>query len=371
MAAGLPLSTLLSQVLVAFTIEFDNEFERRMRHRTTVSGSAAGSGHAPWLTSLAMWLNLMQYVRDEGVTVGELQRLARIAKLSLAGMERWGYIVVAPDPAASRPKPPLRDWVVRPTSAGREARAVWLPLFDMIEDRWQVRFGRDDIGKLRESLRVLVGRLEVELPAYLPVLGYGLVTEAPKPKARIPAMRNDGAAESPRLPTLLSRLLLAFTLEFERESEVSLAISANVMRLIDEEGIRVRDLPRLSGVSKEAIAMALGFLAKRRFVAVEPDPSASRTKVARLTAKGQSAQEAYRNLLGVIELRWRTRFGEDAIRNLREPLDELVGEPTARTSPLFRGLDPYPEGWRASVRKPETLPHHPMVLHRGGYPDGS
>jgi len=27
-SAGLPLSILLSQVLVAFTIEFDNEFER-------------------------------------------------------------------------------------------------------------------------------------------------------------------------------------------------------------------------------------------------------------------------------------------------------------------------------------------------------
>ena len=35
------------------------------------------------------------------------------------------------------------------------------------------------------------------------------------------------------------------------------------------------------------------------------------------------------------------------------------------------GLQPYPDGWRAKVRAPETLPHHPMVLHRGGFPDGS
>jgi hypothetical protein len=33
--------------------------------------------------------------------------------------------------------------------------------------------------------------------------------------------------------------------------------------------------------------------------------------------------------------------------------------------------DPYPENWRDSVRPPITLPHYPMVLHRGGYPDGS
>jgi len=62
---------------------------------------------------------------------------------------------------------------------------------------------------------------------------------------------------------------------------------------------------------------------------------------------------------------------QDAIRTLRESLERLVGEPAARQSPLFRGLEPYPDGWRASVRKPDTLPHYPMVLHRGGFPDGS
>jgi hypothetical protein len=34
-------------------------------------------------------------------------------------------------------------------------------------------------------------------------------------------------------------------------------------------------------------------------------------------------------------------------------------------------VEPYPEGWRASVPRPEVLPDFPMVLHRGGFPDGS
>ena len=41
---------------------------------------------------MVMWSNFMQFVGEEGVTVGELQRLARVPKLSLAGMERWGYV---------------------------------------------------------------------------------------------------------------------------------------------------------------------------------------------------------------------------------------------------------------------------------------
>src|ERR1700680_4170484 len=76
-AAGLPLSTLLSQVLVAFTIEFDNESERQMQHRTTNHGSTAGSLHAPWLVSLTMWSNCMRFIGREGMRVGELEDLAR------------------------------------------------------------------------------------------------------------------------------------------------------------------------------------------------------------------------------------------------------------------------------------------------------
>jgi len=166
---------------------------------------------------------------------------------------------------------------------------------------------------------------------------------------------------------LLSRLLLAFAIEFERESDFSLAISANIVRVLDETGVRVRDLPLLTGVSKEAIGMAMGVLRKKRVAVVEAERSGSRTKVARLTPKGREAQDAYRQLLGIIEERWQARFGEETISTLREALGRLVGEPTAQLSPLFRGLEPYPDGRRTSARKPNTLPHYPMV--RGLYND--
>src|SRR5271169_2793720 len=52
-AADLPLSALLSQVLVAFTIEFDNESERQMQHRTTNQHVEGGARVGPWLVSMA------------------------------------------------------------------------------------------------------------------------------------------------------------------------------------------------------------------------------------------------------------------------------------------------------------------------------
>jgi len=384
-ASELPLPTLLSQVLVAFTIELDNEFEHRTPHWTT-NHTPAGLRQGLWLGSMVMWFNCMRWVGEQGVRVSELADLAR-TPTNLNGMERWGYVTVSPGPGDTRPKPPRSGWLIRATSKGRQAQEVWKPLFATIEERWRSRFGTDHIAQLRGSLSGLIARIDLALPDCLPILGYGLFSRGPDrdPKragkgvreSHAPAAREDDPLH---LPSLLSRVLLAFAIEFERGWALSLAISANVVRVLDEKGVQVRDLPLLTGVSKEAISVAMGFLEKRRFVAIEPESPGSRVrgsrvKVARLTAQGLLAREAYCQRLVKIEEDWQSRFGKDTIRTLRKLLENLVGEPglvsEPKQSPLHRGLEPYPDGWRAGVSRPNTLPHYPMVLHRGGFPDGS
>lgn len=368
-ARHLPLSALLSQALVAFTIECDNEFEHRMPHRASNYG-VAKLGAGPWLTSSIMWWNCMRFVGPEGVRVGELENLARTGT-NLRGMQRWGYIMVGPDPAAGG-KPSRAKWLIRVTSRGRAARDAWPPIFETIEKRWQKRFGNAEVLRLREALCALLDRIALDLPDCLPILGYGLVT-----KGRVlvsPAKeRNSGAVAQLALPALLSRALIAFALDFEEQSEISLAISANLLRVLDEDGVRVRDLPVLSGVSKESLSMAMGILKKARIAvigdAAPPAKTPTKTKVARLTAKGIESRDAYRRRLAAIEKRWQAQFGAETIGELCAALESFTGDGAA--SPLFRGLEPYADCWRAKVRKPEVLPHYPMVLHRGGYPDGS
>jgi DNA-binding MarR family transcriptional regulator len=366
MDRALPLPALLSQALVAFIIEFDNEFEHQMPHRTT-NHSKTGSRDGPWLVSMAMWSNCMRFVPDEGVPVGKLEELAR-TPTNLNGMERWGYIVVAPDPADGQAKSPRSQWLIRATPQGRMAQQVWQPLFEVIENRWRARFGKDEIQRLRDSLWALAGQFDARLPDCLPILGYGLFSRAPE------HLKNAGqeheSAASLSLPALLSRVLLAFAIEFERESAVSLAISANVLRLVGTEGIRVRDLPRLAAVSKEAIATSLAFLQKHGYAVVQPESTGNRVKVLHLTPKGHRAQDNYQRLVPAIQQRWETSFGKDAVRGLRKSLEDLISEAAAQ-SHLFDGLDPYPDGWRASIPRPDGLPQYPMILHRGGFPDGS
>ena len=369
----MPLSALLSQVLVAFTIEFDNEFEYQVPHRTTNHGSATGS--VPWLVSRVMWSNFMQFVNEEGTTIRDLRSLLRMSdknmRIWLTRMEVWwGYIVIKPQSAGASSKRIHPDAVVLPTAGGRRAQQVWRTLDDLIEKRWRERFGEDTIDDLRQSLSTIVSQLDVELLDSLPVLGYGLFSHGPEKPLRAQAAEFLLINATLSLPSLLSRVLLWFAIEFEQAAEVSLAISANILRLLSEEGIPLRDLPRMAAVSKEAVAMAMTFLTRRGYVLVASKPGGSRGKILLLTPKGRNAQEAYSKLVGTIEQQWQTHFGDGTVRLLRDSLTRLVGEPTAQRSPLFRGLETFSNGWRASVPIPEGLPHYPMVLHRGGFPDG-
>src|SRR5262249_44320403 len=146
------------------------------------------------------------------------------------------------------------DWLVRPTAGGQQAQAVWRPLFGVIEQRWRERFGADRIAAGQETLAAGERPFAWGVPDCLPILGYGLISRG------TPRERPAPAAESwLPLVVLLARVLLAFTLDFEQESEVALAIGANVLRLVGVDGVRVADLLRLAAVSKESLAMAQNF----------------------------------------------------------------------------------------------------------------
>jgi DNA-binding MarR family transcriptional regulator len=368
---GLPLSAQLSHVFVSFTIECDNEFERQMPVRMTNHGSNDRAGSAPWHASMVMWTNFLRFIPDQGITVNGLLQQAWAAKTALAGMERWGYVTIGPDLADRWPRPPRADHVVHLTVAGSQAREVWGPLTGVIQERWRTRFGKDAMASLEDALCTVASGIEPDLPDCLPIIVYGLFNRIPGAQQRSANPQEAGPASRRSLPALVSRVLLSFALEHEYDSDLPLAIGANILRVLDENAIRVRDLPGLSGVSKEAIALALGVLGKKGAILIEPALAGSRTRVIRLTPAGRQAKEVYLQRLSLIESRWRERFGEAAIDALRRALERLVGEPDQQPSPLMECLIAYPGGWRASVPRPATLPHFPMVLHRGGYPDGS
>jgi DNA-binding MarR family transcriptional regulator len=362
----------LSQALVAHTIELDNEAEHRLPHRTTRhEGADAGRG-GPWLVSFALWANVLQYLDADDVTVAALRRRARTNRLLLNGLHRWGYITLTPPPGQPLRRPPQDDATVRARRAGLRAREVWSPLPAIIDDRWQRRLGAPAFDRLDRALRAVFDALSIDPPAYLPVIHptQGGKVDEPRPRD-VTAGAHASLPASGSLSPLLSGVLLAFTVDFEADARISLPISANTLRVLDDSGMRLGEVQRLTGVSPEGNAMCAGWLERHGCAVAAPDTTARRGKVIRLTPKGEKAQQKYRRLLGATEDSWRTRFGASALDNLRAALEDVVGDGTFEASPLALGLVPHPDNWRARVRRPEVLPHHPMVLHRGGYPDGS
>ena len=137
-------------------------------------------------------------------------------------------------------------------------------------------------------------------------------------------------------------------------------------------GTGTRSVGSRSGVERGYHA-AHGFLQRNGYVDVQPDP-ASGSKLVRLTEQGLAAQAQHARLARAVERRWKGRLGGDFDR-----LDKAL----ITGWQLALGLQPYPDGWRAA-RNPyrarteavladpaSALPRYPMVLHRGGYPDGS
>jgi DNA-binding MarR family transcriptional regulator len=389
------LSEQLSVLLVAYTIEYDNEFEQHMPNRTATFGPGGpASAVAPsgvevkrtWLTSKVMWANFMRYVPPDGVPL----RLVRDLPAKLGGLQRWGFISIRePDGAralvggaSAEPGP---DALVKATRAGRWAQGIWRRLDEAIDRRWEERFGADLIGELRAALTAIGRPVAAGMPLYLPVVGYGDGMRSRYPdlaERGLPAV--DLAARD--LSGLLSPVLLAFTTEYESIAKLPLPINANVLRVIADDGARVSDIPLLAGVSREGVTSALGFLERQGYVKVGADPAGRRGKFVQPTERGRRSRDGRAALAARVEAGWQDRFGAQAVGRLRDALGAATASQCAGDSgaapTLALGLKPYPDGWRsrppylaqtkAVLADPAgALPRHPMVLHRGGYPDGS
>jgi hypothetical protein len=340
-----PLTALLSWAWVAYVIEVDNAVE------------AAGSEHVGRLLniSLPMWANGLRLISEQGITLGQLHHDAR-AQCNVGGLERWGWIAVGEQTGTRRSGYGTRrglqaDTVVRPTRAGSYARRLFPQMAETVEQRWRQRFGATVVDELRAGLAGRTSAVPWSPPEVHPSDGFFTHVVAEDDEL-------DGDA---RLVVLLGQGLTAFTIAEECGAAVSLPLAANFLRVLDEEPQAMKDLPVRTGLSKEAAAMALGYLQRRRLIITDPG------RIVRLGPKGHDALHAYY---------------DGTFRTEDEALRAVLSRLLEQTEALIAGLNPPEGGWRA--RRPYvtqthrlltnptgTLPWHPMVLHRGGWPDGS
>jgi hypothetical protein len=338
-----PFNTLLSWAWVAYTIEVDNTFEL----------ASAARGGRRFRISLSMWCNGLRLIDEGGITVDELRKGCR-ASCNIAGLERWGWISVG-DPGGTRRagygthRGVKGSTVVRPTRGGLLASRLWPSAVNQVEEQWEARFGAEVISALREALAGAATPMPWSPPEVHPSDGFRThVAEA-------------GPTEEERpLVALLGQLLTAITAGYEHQAKVSLPLAANVLRSIGPEAVLIRDLPARTGLSKEAIAMASGFLQRREL-------ASSAGRAIRLTSNGLAALDGYRQRAALADK-----------PRARSALEAVLGQQSALSRGLvpgqgcWRGEKPYLAQTQRLLANPiAALPWQPMVLHRGGWPDGS
>jgi hypothetical protein len=347
---GLQLSTLLSQALVAFTIEADHAFEQEMPHCTTESRQRGEPIAGPWLISMPFWANCLKHVAPDGMTVGELFNEQLIAGNFLLGsnpgLVRWGYLTLTPGSPPSKKMD--RTWKVAPTPQGLLAQRTWAGVPTEVTDRWTRRW--PEVAELRALLQKVIADADRELPDHIPVNG------GHKGRVEFP-LRPPRPTGELDVGTLLAKALLVFTIDVEATSPVALVHSANVLRALADGPVAQRNLPQATGVAKETLTVMTGQLRRDGMVSV------SAAKDVELTPAGRTAVADASGAVAAVERTWPT--------GIRTCLEPLVGDGTVAGSALAEAIRP-PEGtWRHRRPQPLTLPHHPVVSHRGGYPDGS
>ncbi|HJZ35736.1 MAG TPA: hypothetical protein VJ204_05625 [Solirubrobacterales bacterium] len=358
----------LSAAFVAFVIEVDDAVEARR---------PAGKG--PWLTSVAMWRNCLQWVPagGDGITVAELTATAR-TPTDLHGMRRWGYVEVEGWARSASGRPPLKA-VVRPTGRGALVAAIWNEVPAEAEERWGERFvatastgegahgvdpgsgaesasGGSAVAGLRAALVDLAAALDAGLPDTMPIVRHGWATRREDEPERRPG---PVPIAELGLDSLLARPLAAFALEYEATGKLSLALSANLLAVLSPEPTPLRQLPDATGIQREQIDNAAGYLERANLAELVPIPGAKQGKALALTERGEKAKAASARKLARLEATWGERHGA-VLERVREALAALdVSFP-----------DP-PGTWRAEGKELACLPRFPLVTHRGGFPDGA
>ncbi len=269
--------------------------------------AGAGRDRRP---TLDLWANLLRALDAAGVNSRELPAILRLSKRAvrsrIAEAVRKGWV--------EQQKSGTGRAVIRLTASGAEVSARWEALQTAAEKRWRVQAGVDLSRALRASLEIVVAALPLEHPHYPASYGAADASITGGGGQDWKAVQRGSGDTVSHLPlsALLSQVLVAFAMDYERKSPVALSLSTAVMQRISPEGRRLEGLGQAAGVSA---------LVRHGFIRVSGSKG---SEIVFLTPKGLAANEAYEERIQGVETEWRTRFGEAQVFALRRALEEVA-----------------------------------------------
>ena len=144
---------------------------------------------------------------------------------------------------------------------------------------------------------------------------------------------------------LLDAATEAYLEQFRRELEASGYADLRpthgcVFRFVREDGMRLTEIAAHAGMTKQSVGELVDDLVDLRYVQRVPDPEDRRAKLICLTDRGIQAQRLGFGLIDEIEDRWADRFGSERIGELREILEQIVGDLAPQAAPELARREP-------------------------------
>jgi hypothetical protein len=273
------------------------------------------------IPSVDLWANLLRCLDETGTERGALPALVRLSRRAVrarvAFAVRHGWV--------EEEKTDSGRTVVLLTVRGAAVASRWKLLQAAAEEQARARIDIELTGRLRTALETVAVKLPLEHPHY--PASYGAadasITGGPGQDWKAVPRDPDGSVSNLSLLALVSQVLVAFAIAYEKMSPVALSLSASVIKRIPPEGRLVRGLGNSAHISA---------LTRHGFVCVSANDG---EKVIRLTEKGAAVRDAYDERIAAVENEWCNQFGEHIVTELRLALRDVAKQMDSNPRPVL------------------------------------
>ena len=330
-----PMSMLLSHVLLMLKDEYDRHSETRK------------------LPALATWSSVLRFLSREPVPLQSIRRRVnisrRVLKIAIDTLSQLNWIEL------SRGTSTRKAQLVNLTEEGEALCTAAENTNVEVEASWSTKFGDETIAMLRSSLVVVADQVKLELPYYC--VGYGVadqsITGGSPHGNEWPNVMRDPNVDVSALPlsTLLSKVLAAFTIDYESHGLGGLGWACQCLVHMSDSGMTLGDVRKFGivGNGKSAPERHLS-------VVLEAGKLSKDSRKVYLTPKSRRSRDSYPALISQVEHDWSETYGAESVANLRAALlklDQYAPE----------GIPDYPDPshW---LKYPQKTHHQPIYAFK-------
>jgi len=164
-------------------------------------------------------------------------------RVVLGCLERWGFVTIDGSPSRAgfgSGRGIKAGSAVTVTAHGAAAQSLWPEVVADVDERWRRRFSLQ-LATVLDGAGIVAGASSYDLP-------HGVASGWLRSNGR-PATGSTSPATS--IGPTLARALGAIQLAHDERSPVPLELAANVLRILDDDGVPLGRLPTLTGISRE------------------------------------------------------------------------------------------------------------------------